>query len=153
MPRFAPCSRTSSSGIPALGSQIFSDGEIATFVNVYLGGEDVRTLDGLDTEVAPGQTVILLPAMAGGSTPPRSRPVVSSLLDLVGNTPLVELSQDLAQAVRADLRQARRPESDGLDQGSRRKVDDRGGRGVGRAEAGQAPPRADVRQHGALHSR
>ena len=78
---------------PALGSQILSDGEIATFVNVYLGGEDVRTLDGLDTEVAPGQTVILLPAMAGGSTPPRSRPVVSSLLDLVGNTPLVELSR------------------------------------------------------------
>ncbi len=78
---------------PALGSQIFSDGEIATFVNVYLGGEDVRTLDGLDTEVTPGQTVILLPAMAGGSTPPRSRPVVSSLLDLVGSTPLVELSR------------------------------------------------------------
>ncbi|MEO5632833.1 pyridoxal-phosphate dependent enzyme [Gaiella sp.] len=76
---------------PALRSQIFSDGEIATFVNVYLGGEDVRTLDGLDTDVTPGQTVILLPAMAGGSTPPRSRPVVPSLLDLVGNTPLVEL--------------------------------------------------------------
>ena len=78
---------------PALGSQIFTDGEIATFVNVYLGGEDVRTLDGLETDVTPGQTVILLPAMAGGSTPPRSRPVVSSLLDLVGNTPLVELSR------------------------------------------------------------
>jgi len=78
---------------PALGSQILSDGEIATFVNVYLGGEDVRTLDGLDTEVAPGQTVILLPAMAGGSTPPRARPVVSSLLELVGNTPLVELTR------------------------------------------------------------
>jgi len=78
---------------PALGSQIFTDGEIAAFVNVYLGGEDVRTLGGLDTEVTAGQTVILLPAMAGGSTPPRSRPVVSSLLDLVGNTPLVELSR------------------------------------------------------------
>ena len=51
---------------PALGAQIFDDGEIAQFVNVYLGGEDVRTLDGLDTAVAPGQTVILLPAMAGG---------------------------------------------------------------------------------------
>ena len=76
---------------PALGSQIFNGGEIATFVNVYLGGEDVRTLDGLDTAVAPGQTVILLPAMAGGATPPRSRLVVTSLLDLVGNTPLVEL--------------------------------------------------------------
>ncbi len=77
---------------PALGPQIFADGEIAPFVNVYLGGEDVRTLDGLDTEVTDGQAVILLPAMAGGSTPPWSRPVVaSSLLDLVGNTPLVEL--------------------------------------------------------------
>ena len=37
--------------------------------------------------------MILLPAMAGGSTPPRSLPVVTSLLDLVGNTPLVELSR------------------------------------------------------------
>jgi cysteine synthase/molybdopterin converting factor small subunit len=78
---------------PALGAQIFSNGDIATFVNVYLGGEDVRTLDGLDTTIAPGQTVILLPAMAGGSTPPRSLPVASSLLDLIGNTPLVELSR------------------------------------------------------------
>jgi cysteine synthase/molybdopterin converting factor small subunit len=78
---------------PALGSQIFNDGEIATFVNVYLGGEDVRTLEGLETSVSPGQTVILLPAMAGGSTPPRSLPVVSSMLDLIGNTPLVELSR------------------------------------------------------------
>ena len=36
------------------------------FANVYVEGEDVRTLDGLDTEVRPGSTVILLPAMAGG---------------------------------------------------------------------------------------
>ena len=76
---------------PALGAQIFADGEVAPFVNVYLGGEDVRTLDGLDTRV-DGQTVMLLPAMAGGSTPPWSRPVVAgSLLDLIGSTPLVEL--------------------------------------------------------------
>jgi cysteine synthase B len=79
---------------PALGAQILADGEIAPFVNVYLGGEDVRTLHGLDTAVTAGQTVILLPAMAGGSTPPRSRPLVaSSLLDLIGSTPLVELSR------------------------------------------------------------
>jgi molybdopterin converting factor small subunit len=37
------------------------------FANVYVEGEDVRTLEGLDTEVKPGSTVILLPAMAGGS--------------------------------------------------------------------------------------
>jgi molybdopterin synthase sulfur carrier subunit len=36
------------------------------FANVYVEGEDVRTLDGLETEVRPGSTVILLPAMAGG---------------------------------------------------------------------------------------
>ena len=40
--------------------------EIAPFVNVYVEGEDVRTLDGLDTSVDHGSTVILLPAMAGG---------------------------------------------------------------------------------------
>ena len=34
--------------------------------NVYVGGEDIRTRDGLETAVADGDTVILLPAMAGG---------------------------------------------------------------------------------------
>jgi sulfur-carrier protein len=36
------------------------------FANVYVSGEDVRTRDGYETPVAPGDTVILLPAMAGG---------------------------------------------------------------------------------------
>jgi molybdopterin converting factor small subunit len=35
-------------------------------VNVYVEGEDVRTLDGIETAVRHGSTVILLPAMAGG---------------------------------------------------------------------------------------
>jgi sulfur-carrier protein len=52
---------------PALRSQLVEDGELASFVNVYVEGEDVRTLDGVETEVAPGSIVILLPAMAGGS--------------------------------------------------------------------------------------
>jgi sulfur-carrier protein len=47
------------SRFPALEDQL-------PFANVYVEGEDVRTLDGLDTEVKPGTTVILLPAMAGG---------------------------------------------------------------------------------------
>ena len=50
---------------PALEAQLFEDGSIAPFVNVYLGGEDVRTLDGLETRVN-GSSMILLPAMAGG---------------------------------------------------------------------------------------
>jgi sulfur-carrier protein len=50
---------------PALEAQLFEDGGLAPFVNVYVGGEDVRTLDGLDTRVN-GSSLILLPAMAGG---------------------------------------------------------------------------------------
>ncbi|MEP6813449.1 MAG: ubiquitin-like small modifier protein 1 [Actinomycetota bacterium] len=55
---------------PGLRSQLVEDNEIAPFVNVYVEGEDVRTLDGLDTAVEVGSTVILLPAMAGGSPAP-----------------------------------------------------------------------------------
>jgi molybdopterin synthase sulfur carrier subunit len=54
------------SRFPALRPQLVEDDEIAPFVNVYVEGEDVRTLDGLDTSVDLGSTVILLPAMAGG---------------------------------------------------------------------------------------
>jgi sulfur-carrier protein len=52
---------------PPLAAQLLQDGELASFVNVYLDGEDVRTRDGLDTEVADDDQLILLPAMAGGS--------------------------------------------------------------------------------------
>ena len=54
------------SRFPALRRQLVRDDEIAPFVNVYVEGEDMRTLDGLDTPVENGQTIILLPAMAGG---------------------------------------------------------------------------------------
>jgi molybdopterin converting factor small subunit len=52
---------------PPLAAQLLQDGELAPFVNVYLGGEDVRTRDGLETPVTDGDQLILLPAMAGGS--------------------------------------------------------------------------------------
>jgi molybdopterin synthase sulfur carrier subunit len=52
---------------PPLAAQLLQDGELAPFVNVYLGGEDVRTRDGLATPVTDGDQLILLPAMAGGS--------------------------------------------------------------------------------------
>jgi sulfur-carrier protein len=52
---------------PATASQIFSgDGELNRYVNVYLNDEDVRVLDGLETPVADGDTLVILPAMAGG---------------------------------------------------------------------------------------
>ena len=42
------------------------DGDLNRFVNVYINGQDVRYLAGLDTPVAPADEVRLLPAMAGG---------------------------------------------------------------------------------------
>jgi sulfur-carrier protein len=51
---------------PGLRTQLVEDNDIAPFVNVYVEGEDVRTLDGIETPVRAGATVILLPAMAGG---------------------------------------------------------------------------------------
>jgi len=58
---------------PALRERIMRDGQVAPFVNVYVDGEDVRTRDGLETPVEDASTVILLPAMAGGSRPPDRR--------------------------------------------------------------------------------
>ena len=52
---------------PATESQLFGgDGELNRYVNVYLNDEDVRVLDGLDTAVAASDTLVILPAMAGG---------------------------------------------------------------------------------------
>ena len=42
------------------------DGALRRFVNVYLKGEDIRFLDGLDTAVSDGDEVTILPAVAGG---------------------------------------------------------------------------------------
>ncbi len=52
---------------PSLGGQLLTeDGDLNRFVNVYVNGQDVRYLAGLDTPVAAGDEVRLLPAMAGG---------------------------------------------------------------------------------------
>ena len=48
--------------------QIFgADGDLNRYVNVYLNDEDVRFLSGLDTPVKDGDTVTVLPAVAGGA--------------------------------------------------------------------------------------
>ena len=53
---------------PETQGQIFGpDGDLNRYVNVYVNDEDVRVLDGLDTTVAEGDTLVILPAMAGGS--------------------------------------------------------------------------------------
>ena len=52
---------------PGTEKQLFAeDGTLNRYVNVYLNDEDVRVLDGLDTGVGDDDTVVILPAMAGG---------------------------------------------------------------------------------------
>jgi molybdopterin synthase sulfur carrier subunit len=52
---------------PDTQSQLFAaDGGLNRYVNVYLNDEDVRVLDGLDTSVSETDTLVILPAMAGG---------------------------------------------------------------------------------------
>jgi sulfur-carrier protein len=59
--------RTLAGDHPATESQLFSgEGQLNRYVNVYLNDEDVRVLDGLDTNVSEGDTLVILPAMAGG---------------------------------------------------------------------------------------
>jgi molybdopterin converting factor small subunit len=53
---------------PGTSKQLFAeDGELNRYVNVYLNDEDVRVLDGLETSVSSDDTIVILPAMAGGA--------------------------------------------------------------------------------------
>jgi sulfur-carrier protein len=53
---------------PETSAQLFdAEGELNRYVNVYLNDEDVRVLDGLETSVKDSDSVVILPAMAGGS--------------------------------------------------------------------------------------
>lgn len=53
---------------PGLGERIFDEsGALRRFVNVFLADEDVRFLEGLNTEVQPNQVISIVPAVAGGS--------------------------------------------------------------------------------------
>jgi sulfur-carrier protein len=51
---------------PALRDQLLDSGEVRGFVNVYVDDEDIRYLDGLDTEVPDGAEIAIMPAVAGG---------------------------------------------------------------------------------------
>jgi molybdopterin synthase sulfur carrier subunit len=52
---------------PGMGDRLVDDdGSLRKFVNVFVDDDDVRYLDGLDTEVADGITVSIIPAVAGG---------------------------------------------------------------------------------------
>ena len=52
---------------PSLRERVFEGDELPQFLNVFIDQDDIRLRDGLDTAVPDGATVILLPAVAGGS--------------------------------------------------------------------------------------
>ncbi|PDV97588.1 MoaD/ThiS family protein [Candidatus Chloroploca asiatica] len=51
---------------PNLGKHIFDGGKLRSFVNVYVGDEDIRYLQGEATPLKDGETVSIIPAIAGG---------------------------------------------------------------------------------------
>ena len=51
---------------PGVSQRLFDNGQVRRFVNVYLNDEDVRFVDGINTKLADGDTVTILPAVAGG---------------------------------------------------------------------------------------
>jgi molybdopterin synthase sulfur carrier subunit len=51
---------------PGLRDRLVEDDGLRRFVNVYLNDEDVRFLDGLTTPIADGDSITVLPAVAGG---------------------------------------------------------------------------------------
>lgn len=55
------------SAYPGLGERVLDEeGRLRRFVNLFVADEDVRFLDGLETEVSDGQTLSIVPAVAGG---------------------------------------------------------------------------------------
>ena len=55
---------------PGMGGQLLTDdGSLHRFVNVYVNDEDARYLEKLDTKVSEGDTVSILPSVAGGGSP------------------------------------------------------------------------------------
>lgn len=51
---------------PEIEQHIFNNGKLRSFVNVFLGDEDIRFLDGVDTEVESGENLRIIPSIAGG---------------------------------------------------------------------------------------
>lgn len=53
---------------PQLGKQLYNEqNQLRNFVNIYVGDEDIRYLKGLETQVPDGETISIIPAIAGGT--------------------------------------------------------------------------------------
>ncbi len=51
---------------PELRAHLFNDDELRSFVNIFIGDEDVRFLQGLDTEIEADESLRIIPSIAGG---------------------------------------------------------------------------------------
>ncbi|ADC66338.1 MoaD family protein [Ferroglobus placidus DSM 10642] len=51
---------------PQLKERLIKDGEVTPFINIFVNGEDIRHLKGLDTELKDGDEVTFIPAISGG---------------------------------------------------------------------------------------
>ena len=58
---------------PGLGDRISVDGAVRHHVNVFVNGQEMRSLDGDDTPVSDGDEVAFIPALVGGQATNRSR--------------------------------------------------------------------------------
>ncbi|MGQ0572320.1 MAG: pyridoxal-phosphate dependent enzyme, partial [Armatimonadota bacterium] len=82
---------------PGMRSYLFAEsGALRAYVNVFVNSTEIRQLSGLQTPLAPGDEVAIIPAMAGGEQ------ILDSVLEAIGNTPLVRLRR-VARAVRAEV--------------------------------------------------
>lgn len=75
---------------PAIDHQLFQDGQLHRFVNVYLNDQDVQYLQKLDTPVAPDDTIIILPAMAGGGDAVKGAHPTDAILPLARSAGTVD---------------------------------------------------------------
>ena len=53
---------------PELREHLFSDDELRSFVNVFIGDEDIRFLQGLETEIGADESLRIIPSIAGGES-------------------------------------------------------------------------------------
>lgn len=51
-----------------IGERLLEDGEVRRFINIYVNDEDIRFAGGLNAELSDGDTVVILPAVAGGAS-------------------------------------------------------------------------------------
>jgi molybdopterin synthase sulfur carrier subunit len=51
---------------PAIGPKLFDGGRLRPYINLFVNDEDIRYLDEMDTAIADGQTLAIIPAVAGG---------------------------------------------------------------------------------------